>query len=111
MGKNNKSNEQPKYNEIIINRMFSGEYLENEGNIGHEIINLYKPDNGDKYYLYLLPYGDYSSDHGSTKTNIDAVLLVRGRTKDCVEVLAKATGIKRIFDTNDFAKKNKNESI
>ncbi len=110
MGKNNKSNEQPKYNEIIINRMFSGEYLEDEGNIGHEIINLYKPDNGDEYYIYLLPYGDYSNDHGSEKTKIDSILLVRGRTKECVEVLAKATGIERVFDTDDFTKKGKDKS-
>lgn len=92
-------------NEIILNRMFSGEYLEDECNIGHEIINLYKPDKGEEYYLYLLPYGDYSAEH--TNTNIDAVLLVRGHNANCLEVLAKATGIERVFDRNKFANKEK----
>ena len=45
-------------NEIIINRMFSGGYLDDEDNIGHEIINIYKDDNGNKY-IYLLAGGDY----------------------------------------------------
>ena len=95
MGKNNKSNEQPKCNEIIINRMFSGNYLENEDNIGHEIINLYKDDNG-RNYIYLLAGGDYQKDHASNE--IDGVLLVRGISANCVEVVAKATGIKKVFD-------------
>lgn len=37
--------------EIIINRMFTGAYLEDERNIGHEIINLYKPDKGERHYI------------------------------------------------------------
>ena len=34
--------------EIIINRMFTGSYLEDERNIGHEIINLYATDKNEK---------------------------------------------------------------
>lgn len=79
-------------NEIIINRMFSGNYLENEDNIGHEIINLYKDDNGNNY-IYLLAGGDYKQDHANNE--IDGILLVRGISANCVEVLAKAT-----IDTN-----------
>ena len=37
--------------EIVLNKMFVGYYL-TQGNIGHEIINFYADDNGDKY-IYL----------------------------------------------------------
>lgn len=88
-------------NEIIINRMFSGEYLEDENNIGHEIINIYKPKSKEnKYYIYLVPYGDYSHEH--SKNDIDAVLLVRGHNANCLEVIAKATGIERIFNSENY---------
>lgn len=42
--------------EILISKMFVGEY--NEENIGHEVINFFKPDGfNDKSYLYIAPYG------------------------------------------------------
>ena len=41
---------------IIINHMFTGNYLED--NIGHEIINLFKADN-DNHYIYLCKDGKY----------------------------------------------------
>lgn len=91
--------------EIIINRMFSGEYLDEENNIGHEIINLYKPDNLDSYFIYLLPYGDYSAEHANTE--ITSILLVRGVSATCVEVLAKTDGrVNRIFNYNNYKKNN-----
>ena len=34
---------------IIINRMYAGGYLTEGENIGHEIINLFRSDNGDNY--------------------------------------------------------------
>ena len=40
------------YNGIVINRMFSGEYLRE--NLGHEVINLYQADNGCRF-LSLFP--------------------------------------------------------
>jgi hypothetical protein len=82
--------------EIIINRMFTGAYLEDERNIGHEIINLYKPDEGERHYIYLVPSGDYSAGHESTE--IDGILLVRGINANCLEVLARAIGIRRVFN-------------
>lgn len=88
------NNTETKTNEIIINRMFSGDYLEDEENIGHEIINLYKDDNGNNY-IYLLAGGDYKQDHANNE--IDGILLVRGISANCVEVLAKAT----IDNTNE----------
>ena len=41
---------------IIINKMYAGKYLETGENIGHEIINLFKSDNG-KHYIYLNSQG------------------------------------------------------
>ena len=81
--------------EIIINRMFSGNYLDNEENIGHEIINMYKDDEGHNY-IYLLSGGDYQEAHA--EIDVTGILLVRGITANCVEVLAKATGIKKVFN-------------
>ena len=89
-------------NEIIINRMFSGSYLEDDENIGHEIINLYrsddKPDKKGGFYVYLIPTGDYSDAHRNS--NINGILLVRGINADCVEVMAKAEGIENVFNTD-----------
>lgn len=34
---------------IIINRMYAGKYLAEGENIGHEIINLIRSDNGNNY--------------------------------------------------------------
>ena len=34
---------------IIINRMYAGKYLTEGENIGHEIINLIRSDNGNNY--------------------------------------------------------------
>lgn len=79
-----------KCDEIILNRMYVGEYLSQ--NIGHEIINLFKADNGNNY-IYLNPYGSMSKEHND-KTK--AILLVRYGGKNTMEILAKATDLKQI---------------
>ena len=45
-------------NVIVINRMYVGDYL-NE-NLGHEVINMYTDDNV-KHYLYLNATGNFSN--------------------------------------------------
>ena len=42
--------------EILLNRMYSGDYLTTGNNIGHEVINLFRCDNG-KNYIYVLSDG------------------------------------------------------
>lgn len=42
---------------IILNKMFTGGYLDIGDNIGHEIINLYEDDNGN-VYMYLNSMGN-----------------------------------------------------
>lgn len=42
--------------EILINQMYAGGFLEVGNNIGHEVINLFKADDG-KNYVYVTPSG------------------------------------------------------
>lgn len=58
---------------IILNKMYTGNYLETGGNISHEVINLFKSDNGNNY-IYLLSDGVMPTERNGT---IDAILLVR----------------------------------
>lgn len=41
-------------NTIILNRMYAGSYLDEDENIGHEVINLFRDDNGSNY-IYINP--------------------------------------------------------
>ena len=84
--------------EIIINKMYVGNYLSEGDNIGHEIINLYKADDG-KNYIYLNSQGCIDLSHGKNRLTI---LLVRKFASKIYKVLAKAEGIKVL----DFADKN-----
>lgn len=82
--------------EIIINKMYNGNYLLEGGNIGHEIINLYKADDG-KNYIYLNSQGTIDLSHGD---NILTVLMVRKTVTNTYKILAKAEGV-RILDFAD----------
>ncbi|MCR4665134.1 MAG: PD-(D/E)XK nuclease family protein [Paludibacteraceae bacterium] len=78
---------------IVLNRMFAGKYLSNH--IGHEIINMFKSDNGHNY-IYIQPYGTYDAIHFG---EIGYVMLVRGlEGKRALEVLGIATDLKDIYD-------------
>ena len=41
---------------ILMNQLFAGSYLDEDTNIGHEAINLFKADDGQNY-LYITPSG------------------------------------------------------
>lgn len=74
-------------NEILINQLFSGGYLYEKGNIGHEVINLFKDDEGDRY-LYITPSGKIKGH------DVSHVLFVRNvKSRTTVEVIAMATGL------------------
>ena len=81
--------------EIIINKMYVGAYLSEGDNIGHEIINLYRADDG-KNYIYLNSQGTIELSH---EENRITVLLVRKFASKTYKVLAKAEGVKIL----DFA--------
>ncbi|MBC2397438.1 PD-(D/E)XK nuclease family protein [Clostridium tetanomorphum] len=75
--------------EIIINKMYVGAYLSEGDNIGHEIINLYKADDG-KNYIYLNSQGTIELSHGENRITI---LLVRKFASKTYKVLAKVEDV------------------
>lgn len=80
-----------KPNEILLNIMFTGTYLDQQ-NIGHEVINLFKADNG-KNYIYVLPYGNIGKEHNG---KIKTILLVRRCNANVLEILAKAVNLTQV---------------
>ena len=80
-------------NEVLINHMYSGNYLET-GNLGHEVINLFKCDNGN-HYIYAMPAGDY--DTKSHNNSIKKVILVRNIDQYKTEVLGICDVEEEIF--------------
>lgn len=77
---------------IVLNVMYNGKYL-NE-NMGHEVINLFKDDK-DRNFLYLNPYGNFSS---TNKRKVEKMLMVIPvPKKNMFEVVALATGLTEVF--------------
>lgn len=77
---------------IVLNVMYNGKYL-NE-NMGHEVINLFKDDKG-RNFLYLNPYGNFSS---TSKLKVEKMLMVISvPKKNMFEVVALATGLTEVF--------------
>jgi len=74
-------------NEIIVNRMYIGSYLDQGENIGHEVINLFQPDQRDKTYIWLNSQGYLRGEKNNRKNRV--MLMVRYHHKDVWEVLAK----------------------
>ena len=65
--------------------MFRGDYLLDK--LGHEVINLFKADNG-KHYVYVVPYGHVNPKFAQ---RIGTILFAQHVGKDRIEVFAKAT--------------------
>lgn len=89
---------------IALNRMYSGDYLK-QGNLGHEVINLYKSDNGNNY-IYLTKSGEINKVHSG---RIHCVLLVRGVGNCRLEIIGKAEGIEDIYgryNQQEYIQKN-----
>ena len=71
--------------EILINQLFAGNYLAEGTNIGHEIINLFKDDDGNNN-IFITPSGVIDENH-----NIEYILFVRHiAKKETVEVIGLA---------------------
>ena len=79
--------------EILLNRMYAGNYLNDDYNIGHEVINLFKDDKG-RNYIYVMSAGDYGPKHFG---KIKDILLVRGINQHCLEILAKANNLEPVL--------------
>lgn len=61
MNKNNNNNNTNNRNVIILNKPFLGSWLENQNNIGHEVIDFLKTDNG-KQFVFNNPWGACPDD-------------------------------------------------
>lgn len=85
---------------IILNRMYVGDYLGE--NIGHEVINLMKPDEDDDYYIYINSDGALSNEFITRDWRAKTILLTRwckfeykdkncqnNKTLSCLEVLGE----------------------
>ena len=101
-------------NEILINKMYTGRYLKD--NVGHEVINFYKNDNGD-CYVYVMPYGGISKNHVSNVkwiflTGAKETIKIKNRYYSALEILAlrevESIALKNEI-LGDFRKKQKNE--
>lgn len=95
--------EQNKGTGIVLNRMYVGEYLSD--NIGHEVINLFKADNG-RHYLYLNSRGNLAKEH---QGKISTMLFVKYYTKGEVEVIGKAVGLQEAYGVIESLSRNLNE--
>ncbi len=89
MSKNNRKdenkNEKKERDVILINKMYTGSYLDdNDGNnIGHEIINFFKADDGNNY-IYITPYGK-----SKYAENIKYILLTDAQKNNKYNIIAK----------------------
>ena len=78
--------------ELLINQLFAGRYLDEGENIGHEVINLFKDDEGNNN-LFITPSGQIKDHH---VTNILFVRNISSRTT--VEVICLAKDVFTIED-------------
>lgn len=76
--------------EILFNKMYTGSYTSE--NIGQEIINNFKSDNG-KQYLYVTPHGGVGIEHND---KIEYILFTSSVSSNQFEILAVAKGLKQI---------------
>ena len=75
---------------IVLNRMYVGDYL--DSNLGHEVINLFKADNGN-HYIYLNATGNFAKEHSG---KIGYMLFVKYYDKGLVEIIGMATGLNEV---------------
>ena len=94
--------------------MYAGEYLDE--NIGHEIINTFKTDNGE-HYIYVNPWGLINEEYSESKNIIlepeNYLKLVRGekvqKAYSLSEVKATAVNIHDSLRINKMTEKGKED--
>lgn len=76
--------------EIMLNKSFIGSWgVANDENIPHEIINLFRSDNG-KIYIYVPPYGGFSTKEHS---DVEYILLTGSWNNNMTEVFYVVKGL------------------
>lgn len=88
---------------IILNNMYTGRYITQQGKLGHEAINLFKADNG-KFYIWLNSMGV------CTKSGVEGctVIMVRSINSKLYKVIAKAENC-QLCKGADISRKKGNE--
>lgn len=81
---------------ILFSKMYIGRY--NVDNIGHEIINFYKPDDGEESFIF-------NPDKGEGASDVDHVILLGPSEKYAYPILAIALGVTKV--DNSLASKIK----
>ena len=71
--------------------MYAGSYLDE--NIGHEVINLFKDDNGSNY-IYINHNGKIKKE---ANDSVQAILLVKRVEPGVLEVVAKAENLQQVY--------------
>ena len=78
--------------EILVNQLFAGKYLDEGENIGHEVINLFRDDDGN-HNLFITPSGRVNGH------DLEYILFVRNvSARKTVEVVGLAKGISCITE-------------
>lgn len=90
------NNNEPK--DILISVLFSGTYLDEGKNIGHEIINFFPDDNGNRY-LYIPSKGTIAKSHDLKST---AIILAHKDGEQKVEIDALARSLASV-DENEVS--------
>jgi hypothetical protein len=85
---------------IVLNRMYVGDYLST--NLGHEVINLFKADNGN-HYVYLNSTGNFAAVH---KGKIGYMLFVKYHKEDEMEVIGMATELEEVVGSDQSLGQN-----
>ena len=83
---------------ILIAKMYTGEYIEQ--NIGHEIINFFKPDHEDCFYGYIIHNGKVNNCN-----KVDTILLVSDIKDRKMEIIAKIDNPEFISNIEDTIEK------
>ncbi|MBR2371746.1 MAG: hypothetical protein IKA90_02620, partial [Clostridia bacterium] len=91
---------------ILLNVMYAGDYLKEENNVGHEVINMFRTDDGANY-IYVNPYGLLADKHYK---DIETVLLTRRINANKWEILAKATDLEDVLIPNDIINSVENKA-
>ncbi len=95
--------------QILINSMYNynkGAYANEEKNIVHEIINLFKADD-DNFYIYIVSDGRIGSNHNDCVSDI---VLVRNVGNKTVEVIAWVKNPIQLAKCKKNLKKEENKS-
>lgn len=97
-----------KEKEIMLNKSFVGSWgIANDENIPHEIINLFKSDNGN-IYIYVPPYGGFKTDE---HPNIESILLTGSWNNNTTEVFYVIKGLTPLHNGGRKASRSERERL